>query len=184
MASTPPFPAANEELRCARHPDTPTRLRCTRCARPICPRCFVRTPVGLRCDECAGVRALPTYTAAPDVLLKAGGAAMLVAVVVGVIWAQIPSWGFYLALLLGFGVAETIARLAGDKRGRELQAIGLVAVLFALTLSRWLIFRDYGITFADYGDLTEQGQRVLRVRLVPDGIFALMPLLIVWYRFK
>jgi len=30
-----------------------TRLRCTDCGKPICPRCFVRTPVGLKCQECA-----------------------------------------------------------------------------------------------------------------------------------
>jgi hypothetical protein len=30
-----------------------TRLRCTDCQKPICPRCFVRTPVGLKCQECA-----------------------------------------------------------------------------------------------------------------------------------
>ena len=32
---------------------TPTRLRCAECQAPICPDCFVRTPVGLRCPDCA-----------------------------------------------------------------------------------------------------------------------------------
>ncbi len=30
-----------------------TRLRCSECEAPICPACFVRTPVGLRCRVCA-----------------------------------------------------------------------------------------------------------------------------------
>jgi hypothetical protein len=30
-----------------------TRLRCAECQAPICPACFVRTPVGLRCPDCA-----------------------------------------------------------------------------------------------------------------------------------
>ena len=29
-----------------------TRLRCTDCQTPICPSCFVRTPVGLKCQTC------------------------------------------------------------------------------------------------------------------------------------
>jgi hypothetical protein len=31
-----------------------TRLTCTRCSTPICPRCFVRTPVGFKCRACTG----------------------------------------------------------------------------------------------------------------------------------
>jgi hypothetical protein len=30
-----------------------TRLRCTDCRKPICPRCFMRTPVGFKCQSCA-----------------------------------------------------------------------------------------------------------------------------------
>ena len=30
-----------------------TRLRCAECQAPICPACYVRTPVGLRCPDCA-----------------------------------------------------------------------------------------------------------------------------------
>lgn len=32
---------------------TPTRLQCASCQSPICPSCYVRTPVGLRCPDCA-----------------------------------------------------------------------------------------------------------------------------------
>jgi len=184
MASTPSYPSTSEEVPCARHPKTLTRLRCSRCFKPICPACSARTPVGLRCPECAGVRALPTYTASPTVLAPAAGAALAIAAVIGIVWWQIPDWGFYLALILGFGVAETIARLTGDKRGRELQLIGMVAVAAALVLSRWLLFRDYGLSLAQIGDLPDYARAILHVKLVPDGIFALLPFLIVWYRFK
>ena len=62
---------ADEDVRCSYHPDTVTRLRCSRCGKPICPRCGVRTPVGLRCPDCAGVRGLPTYRTGTDALLIA-----------------------------------------------------------------------------------------------------------------
>lgn len=31
-----------------------TVLTCARCATPICPRCLVRTPVGMKCIDCGG----------------------------------------------------------------------------------------------------------------------------------
>lgn len=39
-------------LTCGRD-GTATRLRCATCQAPICPACYVRTPVGLRCPECS-----------------------------------------------------------------------------------------------------------------------------------
>jgi hypothetical protein len=39
------------ELTCEQD-KAPTRLTCTQCASPICPQCFVRTPVGLKCPAC------------------------------------------------------------------------------------------------------------------------------------
>jgi len=39
-------------LTCLRDGAT-TRLRCAACQSPICPSCYVRTPVGLRCPGCA-----------------------------------------------------------------------------------------------------------------------------------
>jgi membrane associated rhomboid family serine protease len=39
-------------LYCYRHPDEETRIKCTRCGRPICPSCMVPAPVGHHCPEC------------------------------------------------------------------------------------------------------------------------------------
>src|SRR5947209_664179 len=40
-----------DELReCEKH-GTPTRLSCADCGKPICPRCLVKTAVGLKCEE-------------------------------------------------------------------------------------------------------------------------------------
>lgn len=41
-----------EPLRCYRHPDEETRIRCTRCERPICPECMHPAPVGHHCPDC------------------------------------------------------------------------------------------------------------------------------------
>ena len=45
-------PAQDEELYCYGHPKTPTRLRCSRCERPICGRCAIPASVGQHCPEC------------------------------------------------------------------------------------------------------------------------------------
>lgn len=40
-----------DQLTCERD-GTPTRLTCVQCRVPICPQCFVRTPVGMKCQRC------------------------------------------------------------------------------------------------------------------------------------
>jgi membrane associated rhomboid family serine protease len=45
-------PIADVEQHCYRHPGEPTGVRCTRCERPICPRCMTAASVGFQCPEC------------------------------------------------------------------------------------------------------------------------------------
>ncbi|KJS54187.1 hypothetical protein VM98_20775 [Streptomyces rubellomurinus subsp. indigoferus] len=40
--------------RCHRHPETATGVSCTRCERPVCPKCMVPAAVGFQCPECVG----------------------------------------------------------------------------------------------------------------------------------
>lgn len=37
---------------CYRHPYEEAGVKCTRCDRPICPKCMVTAPVGFQCPEC------------------------------------------------------------------------------------------------------------------------------------
>lgn len=45
----------SEAVVCAPH-GRPTHVRCAGCDAPICPRCYVRTPVSIKCATCADVR--------------------------------------------------------------------------------------------------------------------------------
>ncbi len=54
MPVAPPVSAGEDGLYyCYRHKKTPTRVTCGRCDKPICDRCMVIGPAGVRCRECA-----------------------------------------------------------------------------------------------------------------------------------
>jgi hypothetical protein len=175
LPSTGPVP-------CADHPDTETRLRCSRCGKPICPRCAVRTPVGMRCPDCAGTRS--ASRANPSGVLTAAGAALALATVVGLGWGFFPDWQFYWALLLGFGVVETMARLLPVRRGVDLQAVAIAIVLYGMVLSRAVMAQRLGIDLGAINDLTPMAQRMLYLRPIPDLFFAVLPIVIGWIRFR
>lgn len=190
--ATPP----SGEVACTYHPDVKTGLRCTRCGKPICPRDAVRTPVGLRCPDCAGVRGLPSIRTPSNVLFRATGAAVAVGVVVAVLWYLLPDWKFYLSLALGFGVAEAMAFVAKGKRGTDLQVAAIAVVTLAAVAARALLSWKYGIDVDQIASserliLLEGGEAVagtardfLQLRIVPDALFLILSYAIVWIRFR
>ncbi len=72
-----PVPGDDGAFFCAKHTKTITRLRCGRCETPICPRCTVHTPAGMRCRACAknkiAVRPAGLLHGAVSTLGSAGG---------------------------------------------------------------------------------------------------------------
>jgi len=173
-----------EDVPCARHPKVQTRLRCSRCGTPICPQCAVRTPVGLRCPDCAGVRGLPTYATPGASLAKAAAFGVAAGVAFALLFAWIPQWNFYLTLALAFGTAELVARAANNKRGADLQVLAIAVVLGAMALGRVLLAWRLGLTWERVNTFSPYIEDVLRMSLTPDGIFAALAVLIVWYRFR
>ena len=175
------FPSSGP-VPCAQHPDVETRLRCSRCGKPICPRCAVRTPVGMRCPDCAGTR--HTVAANTAGTIKAAVAGFLVAIAVGLVWGYLPTWQFYLALALGFGVVETMARLLPARRGLDLQLIAIAIVVFGVLLSRAVLAWRLGIDLHDINNFRPALQRALLLRPIPDLLFAALPIAIAWVRFR
>lgn len=62
------YPSAAQVF-CYRHPDRPTRLRCSECGRPICPECSRDAVVGQKCPECTApgktTRVIPARSLRP-----------------------------------------------------------------------------------------------------------------------
>jgi len=136
----------------------------------------------MRCPDCAGTRS--AVAANPARTLTAAAAGLAVATVVGISWGFSPNWQFYWALLLGFGTVETMVRLLTKRQGLDLQAIAIAIVVFGIVLSRVVLSQRLGVNLAEIESLRPAMQRALYLRPLPDLLFALLPILIAWVRFR
>ena len=125
-----PVPTSEESgtLRCARHPNTETVLRCGRCETPICSRCMVMSPVGARCPTCAQVKRFALLLK-PVELARAIGYGLGTAAIGTLIVTYIPFLGLIGFAVLGFAVGEAVSVGGNKKRVPALAAIA-VACLF------------------------------------------------------
>jgi len=127
-----------ETMRCARHPNQETSLQCARCGKAICTKCMVYTSVGLRCPECARERRSGINAPSPSTVLRAAAVGVAVALVLGALWGLFPAYGFWIALLLGFGGGELVNNAANRRRGLELQAVAAGMVIGAFLIAYFL----------------------------------------------
>ena len=132
--------ASAEVLHCVNHPQTETLIRCSRCLDPICLKCAVRTPVGLRCRRCAGVGRSPLYVLAPEHYVLAAAVALVVSMIAGTVMTQLGFFWFTLILAMPAGglIAEIVLRSTGGKRGRAIQLITAVAIALGAFAGPWL----------------------------------------------
>lgn len=141
---------------CYQHPDSETALTCGNCGRPICTRCVVQHPVGIRCPECARPTRIPTLDITPSYYSRAIAAAagISIAGIVGlflltVLLTQTPLgyvggylfWGALAGIgyLMGRGVSLAVNR----KRGLGLQWIAGVATGATFVISTSVV--DVGL---------------------------------------
>lgn len=124
---------------CYRHKDTETVLHCGNCERPICVKCVVQHPVGIRCPECGRAKPLPMFDITPLFYTRAMVAAAVigVAAVVGLLYLSILLLplglaGYYLRWLaligIGYLMGSGISLAVNRKRGRGLQWVAGVAM--------------------------------------------------------
>jgi hypothetical protein len=122
-------------MTCARHPKVETRLACGRCETPICPKCMVMTDVGARCPDCAPARKLPQFELGPVMFLRALGASLGAGLALGIAWGVLlPGVSFFmifLAIGLGYGIAEAISLATNRRSGTTLQVISVIGVFVA-----------------------------------------------------
>ncbi len=154
-----------ETTRCARHPNQETNLQCARCGKAICTKCMVYTSVGLRCPECARERRSGINAPTPSTVRRAAVAGGAVALGLGVLWGLFPAYGFWIALLLGFGGGEIVSTAANRRRGPELQTVAAGMVIGAFLIG-YLLSEALDRGFADrlsrfLGDPIAFGDRII-----------------------
>lgn len=121
-------------LRCARHPDTETVLRCGRCETPICPRCMVPTPVGARCPSCARVRGRAASLLKPSEIARACVYGIGAGALGTILLVFVPFLGLLGYAALGFLVGEVISIGVNRKRVRELGFVALACVVLGFEI--------------------------------------------------
>jgi len=119
------------------------------CGVPLCSKCAVQTPVGYKCSKCAPLKRAPTYEITPLQFLKGAGAGIGLSILIGIAWGWLGGFsflGFLLAVGAGYAIAEVISISVNRKRGRPLQALGVLCVTVAFVVS-FVGLSPGGITF-------------------------------------
>ncbi len=129
-------------MKCARHPDTETNLRCGKCGQPICPKCLVQTSVGARCPDCAAVKRLPVYTVPATAYAKAVVVGLATGAALGAVWPFIQFGGFLVILIamgIGYAIGEAVSYSVNRKRGPGLQVISGSGMLLSYIVRSLLL---------------------------------------------
>lgn len=129
--------------KCKRHPAVETSLLCSKCETPICPKCGISTPVGMRCPECATSGKSPLFQPSFLEAIKVGAVALGAGVVGS--WIFISGLGFYtlfLSFAYGYAVGEAVLRVGKRKRGWRVEitaALGItIGALGTKALGAWM----------------------------------------------
>ena len=123
---------------CSNHPGVETRLQCSNCGSPICPRCMVSSSVGQKCPDCARqtgrARGVPTAGVVARVVGATLAASAATALLLGPVLGR---FGLLFSVLYGLLVG-TVGRWAARGRAHTLlgvaAAAGLVIGLTAVTV--------------------------------------------------
>lgn len=134
-----------------------TNLRCGKCGELVCPDCMVHTPVGVRCEDCAKMRRIPTYDVSAQFLTRGVIVGLLLGIATGflflLVFRLLPQvipglgigrvlnvlWPIMFAgsgLVTGMGISLAVNR----KRGRSLKFVAAGSILTA-----YLIMSFYGV---------------------------------------
>ncbi len=124
-----------ETLYCANHPQTETLLRCSKCGKPICTRCGIRTPVGIRCRQCARLQRPPSYSLRLWHYLLAAVVALPVSFIAGLLMQYVGFFAFFIGAAVGGMIAEIVYRATGGKRGTPLALVACGSIILGALAS-------------------------------------------------
>lgn len=112
--------------RCERH-GVETRVTCSNCGTPICPRCMIDTAVGIKCPDCAAPPR-SVSRALRRSLGRAWAAAVGSGLLTGVVFSFI-RFPLFRSFITGLVVSEAVLRAGRRQTGGPFLAAGLVGAL-------------------------------------------------------
>lgn len=127
-----------EPVTCLRHPDTETMLRCSTCGDPICPKCMIIAPVGVRCPSCVNYEHNPLVHIQTRYLLRGVAGGVGAGIAAGIILGLFLSFiGFFTLIIwagAGYLVGQATSAAANRSRAKPLQYVagGSVVLAFAI----------------------------------------------------
>jgi hypothetical protein len=116
-------------LYCYRHPDRETWVRCGRCDQPICSKCSMQGPVGLRCKQCGRPSRDALATLRPTQLLLAAAVSLGGGAIIGYAGSTLQIYGLVVAFFGGGLIAEALDRVVGIKRGPRILTIAVPGII-------------------------------------------------------
>ncbi len=125
-------------LYCANHPDVETSLRCSKCGKPICPRCAVLTPTGYKCKECVRGQQKAFETAKSFDYLIAFVVAAIFSYLGSLLAGFMSFFIIFLAPIAGGIIAEIVRFAVQRRRSKRLFQVATVAAVIG-SLPRLLL---------------------------------------------
>jgi hypothetical protein len=136
-------------LYCYRHPDRETWVRCGRCDQPICTRCAMQGPVGLRCRTCGKPSRDALASLKPNQIAAGLAVTGGLGAVVGYFGTQFGFFMIVVGFFAGTIIAEALDRTIGIKRGPRILALAITGIvvggLLGSSLSLLSLWRDLGL---------------------------------------
>lgn len=173
----PPVPPPTGAVRCPRHPDVDTGLRCIRCGTPICPDCMVPAAVGHQCPDCVasakqdfrrpardGLRGQNARASLTNLLLVSLGAMYVLEVVGGGATSLLTGPGTLSLIRLGASIGLAVVPgdgpvgIAVGQEWRLFTAMFLHAGIFHLLMN--------GYALSIFGSVVEQELGRVRFLLI------------------
>ncbi len=150
---------------CYKHPREETRLSCGRCERPICTRCSVLGPAGVRCRECGSFKTTQLYKISPGRLILTVVLGLLTSLLSTAIIFYTPYIVFiFLGPVYGYALAEVVLRASGQKRTKVTEIIGVACIVVSMLVVLGVIdgnAADLVAGFRAHAPVKEFGQHIL-----------------------
>lgn len=121
-------------MECYRHKRVETNVRCGKCDKPICPKCMVSGPAGMRCPDCASLRSSALYQINPARLVLATVVGLVLGILGATIMWNLSFFVLFASPVYGAIVAEGVLRASGRKRGPIIEVIGIGSIIVGYLL--------------------------------------------------